>query len=300
MEKELGCRKPDFLIIGAGKAGTNALRNYLDQHPDISMSSRQEPNFFCSLARTCGETKGIRSWREYLATFDGAGAGQVLGEASPMYLYMPGTAEAIHSSVPDVKLIAMLRQPAERLFSRYMHLERIGRSAGMSLEDLWKEDSIWWTRRDLVREGFYYEHLKRYYDLFDRRQIAVFIYEEYRERPAIIYREICEFLEVDTAFVPELGVRLNQSGRIRSKFVDGIIGEEGVVKRVLRESMPGALEWVRRRPQIVKAIGLTRARILEKPSLDVDVRRRITERIYKKDIVALAPLIGRDLSGWLD
>src|SRR5690606_26127042 len=170
---------PDFLLIGAGKCGTTSLHYYLQQHPQIFMSAVKEPNFFAleqaqavnpeeDLQQFFHYPWAVKNLEAYKALFASAESNQLKGEASTMYLYMPEAPQRIKYYVPEVKLIAVFRQPAERLYSRYLHLARENRLPSRDFKDALDKTSIWWQRNDLVKEGFYYKHLSRYFYLFPK------------------------------------------------------------------------------------------------------------------------------------
>ncbi|EPZ44556.1 hypothetical protein N007_10785 [Alicyclobacillus acidoterrestris ATCC 49025] len=124
---------PNFLVIGAAKAGTTALYRYLSQHPEVFMPSIKEPNYFALANREVrfqgpGDDRTNRSsitrFADYQALFDEADGYQAVGEASPMYLYTADAANRIHDLIPNVKLIVILRDPVERAHSAYLHLRR--------------------------------------------------------------------------------------------------------------------------------------------------------------------------------
>ena len=126
---------PNFLIIGAAKSATTSLYEYLNQHPDIFMSRNKEPRFFALvdhpnrdrwLGRDLDDDpvwKGsIVNIDDYRALFDEVDGQVAIGEASPLYLaWSSHAAPAIQRHIPDAKLIACLRDPAERAFSHYCH-----------------------------------------------------------------------------------------------------------------------------------------------------------------------------------
>ena len=112
-------RLPDFIIIGAAKAGTTSLYALLERHPDVFMPVPKEPEFF---ARDDHYAKGIT---EYAALFEKAEPSQVVGEASTLYSLAPHfglTAERIKAHIPSVKLIYVLREPVSRAYSFYVQL----------------------------------------------------------------------------------------------------------------------------------------------------------------------------------
>ena len=109
---------PNFLVIGAAKAGTTSLYHYLRGHPQVFMSERKELNFF---VENDGWVKGT-SW--YERQFEGAGDAVAVGEASPNYSkhpVFPGVPERIAKLIPDVRLIYLIRHPIERMRSHYLH-----------------------------------------------------------------------------------------------------------------------------------------------------------------------------------
>ena len=129
---------PSFLIVGAQKSGTTSLYHYLSQHPQVFMSSVKEPNFFAFEGQQvdyrgpAGQPASINlysvtDWDDYQRLFADAGAAVALGEASTLYMAVPGTAERIRQRIPDVRIIAILRDPVDRAFSSYLHCRRTGR-----------------------------------------------------------------------------------------------------------------------------------------------------------------------------
>lgn len=120
---------PDFFVIGAARAGTTALYESLRGHPDIFLTPFKETNYF-SYAGTKLDVKGpgadfinnsITERSDYRAQFAAANPGQVLGEISPLYLFEPDAPRNIHDAVPNVRLIAVLRNPIEQAWSHFLY-----------------------------------------------------------------------------------------------------------------------------------------------------------------------------------
>ncbi|MDP6150009.1 MAG: sulfotransferase, partial [Gammaproteobacteria bacterium] len=168
---------PTFLVIGAPKCGTTSLYHYLDQHPDVYLSPVKEPQYFAFAGqqldfRGPGVTinNAVTELADYRKLFSGASVEKAIGEASALYLSVPGTAERIRAQIPDVRLIAILRRPADRAFSSYMHLIRDDRepmrdfAAALAAEEQRIADNwgFLWRYKQL---GRYYEQLKHYYDI---------------------------------------------------------------------------------------------------------------------------------------
>ena len=129
---------PNFLIIGAAKGGTTSLYAYLQQHPQVFMSSPKEPTFFGNEG-TDGlfngphdEDRGyhsrvITNFVDYSALFDRVTNEKAIGEASIYYVYLPEAPEQIRKYVPKAAMFAILRNPADRAYSAYLHVVRQAR-----------------------------------------------------------------------------------------------------------------------------------------------------------------------------
>ncbi len=129
---------PDFLVIGAPKAGTSALHAALAAHPQLFLSTPKEPKYFLTdgrpptraTQRGPGDAHSAREWiwhREgYERLFDAAPAGTLCGESTPFYLWDRGAHRRIAATVPDARLIAVVRDPIDRAYSNWMHLRADG------------------------------------------------------------------------------------------------------------------------------------------------------------------------------
>src|SRR3954466_5152112 len=156
---------PNFLVIGAAKGGTTSLYHYLGQHPDIYMSPMKEPNYFTDEDHLFGK-ESVRSRNEYERLFDGVKDEHAIGEATPRYLNAIDGIARIHADLPGVRLIATLRQPAERGYSAYLMRFTDSREF-QSPEDVLQPGNY------QFESGLYYPKLRRYFDTFPREQIKV-------------------------------------------------------------------------------------------------------------------------------
>ena len=128
---------PNFVVIGAAKAGTTALYWYLAEHPGVFMSPVKETNYFAYGLDAGGQLVygdpdvhrfPVKSLGAYEQLFENVGSAAVVGEASPIYLECPQAAARIRELLPAARIICSLRQPMERAYSDYlMHLRRRGR-----------------------------------------------------------------------------------------------------------------------------------------------------------------------------
>lgn len=304
--------RPNFLIIGAGKSGTTALYEYLAQHPQVFMSKVKETNFFELEGHDklsgydASDPEGffhypwsVTDRKAYFDLFKDAQAGQAIGEASPMYLYGKKAVHRIREELPDVKIIVVLRDPVDRLFSRFYHLVREGREPSPEFADALQKGNIWWKKNDLVQEGFYYTHLKKWYDNFPAEQIKVMLYDDLRKDPQAFVSEVYNFIGVNAEFNPDLDVEYNQSGRIKNKFKDRLIGQNGIIKRSVNAVFPQLVQWMKSNKKIRARYIEMQASNLEKPKLEKALRLQMINEIYKYEIENLQALIGRDLRKWM-
>ena len=303
MNKELF---PDFLIIGAGKSGTTSLDNYLKQHPGIFMSALKEPNFFAMENMDEAEKQKNPYYRRcitdiklYQQLFEDAQAGQIKGETSPMYLYNETAPARIKKYVPSAKLIAILRHPVERLYSRYMHLAREERLPTKEFSDALNRNTIWWERGDLVKEGFFGKNLKRYFDIFPKEQIRVYLHEDLKKKPQELANDIFDFLGVPAQVEIDSSVEYNKSGFKKSKLYDNLVGHNSVIKRSAKKILPNIYEKAKQNVQLQQLVNSIQNKNLASPKLDPVLRKKMLTEIYAKDIEDLQGLIDRDLSHWL-
>jgi hypothetical protein len=294
---------PNFIGIGAAKGGTTALHRYLRQHPQIFMSPRKELRFFpfenCPPDyRGPGDDADAASMtvrlEDYRDQFEGSDEYRARGEISPLYMYLPQSAERIRHHIPDAKLIAILRHPAERAFSHYLMLKRDGMETLGFEEALAAEDQrvadLWGHRWHYLRRGFYAAQLKPYFALFEREQLKVYLYEDYVSNPVGLMQDIFRFLGVEDSFVPDMSVRHNESKLARSRSLQVFLTEPRAAKNLLKTLVPA--RWSRHIGDRLRRQNLTR------PVLAPETRRRLTE-VYCEDIKELQEMLGRDLSHWL-
>jgi Sulfotransferase domain len=203
---------PDFLIIGAQKAGTTALYAYLRAHPAITGPPWKEVSFFDRHYRR-GESwyRGNFPNRLYLRRMRSrTGSEPLVGEASPSYLFHPLAPERAASLVPEVRLIALVRNPVDRAFSHYQHEVALGREPLSFEEALEREDERmegelermrdpryfshpWWNFTYLAR-GRYAEQLERWLAYFPRARLLALPSDDLLARPGESYRQVLEFL----------------------------------------------------------------------------------------------------------
>lgn len=315
-------RLPDFIIVGAAKAGTTSLYALLERHPDIFMPVPKEPEFF---ARDDHYAKGIT---EYAALFEGAEAGQVVGEASTLYSLAPHfglTAERIKAHIPSVKLIYVLREPVSRAYSFYVQLIKnyqnvtgdrqvhrrfeefiepeAHRKAAPRDKVLSSANAHLPDTPDLCLAGSdYLTQINAYLAHFPAEQILFLSFEDFVQDRARSVKKITDFLGVSTlepAVFSEQSVTRNVSKdhfddlalqsateRLRAKS-GGLWSLRKLLPKRVRESFKTAL--------LTKQASAHQAHI---PPPMRDETRRLLQARFAADHATIEALTGLDLSHW--
>ena len=185
--------KVNFIGIGVQKAGTSWLAEAMNEHPDIYIHPKKEAHFF-------NNKKFYIDKSHYERTFKNK-TEKIVGEITPAYISEKKVAEKIYKYNPDVKLIAILRDPTERAVSQYkmeMSRDTIEENSGLwdaFIRDLPKYGSI-------RKRGFYKEQIDRYYKYFDKNQILILEYKELNADPSLFIKKVFDFLLVESSFLP--------------------------------------------------------------------------------------------------
>jgi hypothetical protein len=209
----------DFLVIGAQKAGTTVLYEYLRRHPKLSLPNTKELHFFDNDANYSARL----DYYAYRKHFPRRVRGQLLGEVTPSYIYVETAIPRIWQYNRDIKLIALLRNPIERAFSQFAMKRRRGREEKDFRYCIEHERQLMhkslprYRTYSYVDRGFYSEQIRRISRHFGDDQILFLKYETFRESNRNVLEQIFEFLGVQSEDVPfeELSAgRRNTEGRI--------------------------------------------------------------------------------------
>jgi hypothetical protein len=289
---------PNFLVIGAAKAGTTALYWYLAEHPAVFMSRVKETNYFAYGVDERGRLIygdpdvhkfPVKSLAEYEALFADARDARAVGEASPIYLECPQAPARIRALLPDVRLICCLRQPVERAYADYlMYLWRRGRrfepARDLSADAVWaRPDSRW------MNVSRYHPQLARYYDTFPGDRIHVFLFDDLKRSTIEAVQGVYRFLAIDPCFEPDLETAHNVGGVPASRALESFLTHRGL-RSVVEPWIPRrAADWVRR----IRTRNMRKA-----PPLPPELRKELSSR-FREDILKTSGLIGRKLDHWL-
>lgn len=310
--------KPNYLIIGERRSGTTTLANYLTDHPEVFVHPRPDIGYFIDESirgrmnwldgepdeKAWEQAHSLEQYAELFATEQGHKA---IGEKSADYLFWRPAHQRISSFLPNAKLIAILRDPAERAWSHYWNEVGKGRE-NLSFGDALKAEPDRIAKSAYARDhlsyktrGYYHQSIGDILQLFQRDQLLVICLEQLIKEPIPTLQRVYQFLEVDPSRGLGLaGERFNINWTMiqRSWIKVPLIGraEEFVFKtanKVLRKltkdkdrtrHIQQVVFWPSRKPQAK----------LEKPVL---LLRQLREE-YQESIDHLEDLLGQDFS-WL-
>lgn len=292
-------RLPDFIMIGAAKAGTTTLYEYLCRHPQLFMCDPKEPEFF---ARPHVYERGL-DW--YASLFEGARPDQIVGEASTIYTnypFWPDPAPRIAQTVPRAKLIYVLREPVSRAYSAYAQEMKNKQFAG-------EFTAIPATFEKRLSEVAYYVdssdyklQMEQYLRHYPRQSLKVLLFEDLIADPGSVSRDVLDFLGADVS------VDLTEQGEVlanvaaaqmadysrgqlatRLKTVPGVTALKNVLPRSVRQK---GIDLLHKSP-----LGKKVHEAVTPPPMQPDTRRRLIEHFAPK-VDELERFLGIDLGVW--
>ncbi|SRR5581483_3112540 len=193
--------KLDFAIIGAQKSGTTALHYFLNRHRHVTFGDQQEIHFFDDDEIFTREPVDYATLH---AHYPRIGATTIAGDCTPSYLYHPRAAERISNYNWKIKLIVLLRHPAERAFAHWNMQRFKGREPFDFFEAVKQErqrltnaPSLVARRFAYVDRGFYARQLERYFKMFPREQMKIVKFEDFQDRQRETVDSIFAFLGLE-------------------------------------------------------------------------------------------------------
>ena len=297
-------RRPDFFIVGAVRSGTTAMKEYLQEHPEVFMPPiNLEPRFFGS---DFPGPRRFRDERSYLSLFAWARHERRVGEKSTHYLYSERAAAEIKAFQPSARIIIMLRNPVDAIYSLhgvrlyYGHESIADFESALEAEDgprrnddprvgVRPKDGGSFNYRDKVT---YTRQVRRFFETFGPEKVHVIIFDEFIGDTAGVYRDTLRFLDVSPRFQPVFR-KVNASRRARSRAVGRLLSNppQALLKFALRALPYGVLHGL-----LQGAAHLNRS-YEPLPPLGADLRRHLQAE-FLQEVERLSELLGRDLTHW--
>ena len=307
---------PNFLVIGVVKGGTTSLYDYLHQHPDVYMSPVKETNHFA--AKDMDHDNFSREYRldvtfdferyyasgmkehihighiddeqDYARLYANVNGEKAIGEISNSYAVCESAALEIKKSIPNAKIVIMLRNPITRMWSQYLMNLREGKTAQRDFvsevrNDLQMSNRGWGVTHLYHELGMYHQQILRYRELFGENQFKILIYEEYRDNPNAALKELFEFLEIDPDVSIDFSKKMNTASMPRFKRLNDFMVRTGALKTA--KNLLG-----RKARQSLKGLIYSNKNV---PKMDAVSRRYLVD-YYKNDVTQLSALLNKDLT----
>ena len=271
---------PTFVILGAAKSGTTSLWKGLQGHPDVFVSPTKEVHFFDDDANW---NQGVDRYRAF---FEGHRSERAVGEATPSYLATAAVPARMGSTVPEARLIAVLRDPVERAYSWYFHMRYYGWES-RSFDDAVAEELRtpgWDLEPRYLANGRYAEQLERFGEHFERSRILVELLDDLHAAPAPTFQRVLAHIGVDPHLASFPDVAENTFRAIRF---------EPLARKLMTDKVVRGPRMWRLMYRIFTNTGGTA------PPMNPRTERMLYEA-FAEDNERLAAWLGRDLPEWAD
>jgi len=290
-------RLPDFLIVGAPKCGTTTMHEILKQHSQIFLPTEKEIHFFDNNKNF---SKGINWYKNY---FKNIPQDKIAGDITPSYMYYDYAVKRIHETFgTNVKIIFMLRNPADRAFSEYSYNLSRGLIKEQNFEKALKLEFI---NKDLppfekryfsfISRGYYGYYIQIFFQYFPDKNLHFVLFEdEFLKDPEKCVKELQEFLGIKYE-------KLNTDLKSNTGFVphypgiNKLIYDPNPIRSVLKKMIP--VYTLRKEiKDLVKEINSNKK--AKQAKLSKEVKNNLLQEYYQRDIIETEKLISKDLSSW--
>lgn len=283
--------KLTFFLVGAPKAGTTSIYEYLRLHPEVYVPNIKEPNYFVDVGQNCPTADHIVRENDYWALFDKVTTEKAIGECSVSYMHSPDAAMRIRSEIGEAKIVMILRHPIERAFSHWLMDMREGLQKKEFLEAVY-EDML------CERKGFCYSHMyidcslyseaiKNYRQVFGEHNVKIVVYDDLKINLNAVVKEVFDFIGVDSSIRINVIKPQNEAAEPRNVLMAALF-HNMQLRVFLKKLIPKAL-----RKEI--------RGLIMKPATErrISPEERLALRTYfEADILATEELLERDLSTW--
>ncbi len=272
---------PNFLVIGAQRSGTTWLDQQLRHHPSIYLPEiRKEVHFFNRYYY-----RGLDWYQKFFPISKEASQYQWIGEITPNYMEYPEVPQLIYKHMPDCKLILILRNPADRLYSHYSHSIRN--------QNYQKSFNEFMQQSNTFTMGLYAEHLQRYLKYFPLDNFLILIFEETIVNPQLSLKKIAKFLSIDDRYFDEIDYTKKVNYSYRPRFAFAYSLARNAVSWLRKNDLDWVFNNAKKMGVSKKIFGVGQPI----PKLDTKLRKNLLSR-YEDNITDLEKMLGKDLSIW--
>jgi len=297
-------KKPNFFIVGAAKCGTTALHEYLDLHPKVCMAYIKEPSYF----NTDRRNRTYFKMSDYLKLYKNCSSHHIaIGEASAMYLTSSEALHNIYNFNKNAKIIVMLRNPIDMVYSRFGQLKYEVLEDQKNFEDAWNLQE----KREkghmvppncqepkLLRygpNGKLGEQLQRAYSIFPKEQIKVILLDDFIVNTRDVYLDVLSFLELEDDGRTDFP-KINEQKSFKVYWLQYILRcQPAIIRRFVNGIKP--IRFLK--DLIMNSLINWNNVKTQRPPLSEDFRKELAD-YFRDDVKELSKLLDRDLMHWVE
>jgi Sulfotransferase domain len=298
--------KVDFIGIGAAKCATSWAYKCLIEHPQVCGPLKKELHFFLQEKPPFSigleehskflYKKGISFYAKY---FNHCKKNSIKGEFSVSYIADPNAASLIKKHFPDIKIIAILRDPTKRAYSLYWFAKEFRlREKNATFEDALKNKSDAY-----IKSGMYYQQLKPYLNLFPRENIGIFFVDDLKKDPKEFIQKMYKFLDVNESYIPpSIDMKENAAKSTRFKVVkkiieSGVSGASNLFKKIHIYFIVDYLRKLNIENFIYTINNKINVKSFVKPPINPETEKKL-RKIFKRDIEMVEKITNKNLNNW--
>ncbi len=285
------------------------MATFLDGHPDIFMARKEMHVFGQDLH--FGRRFYRRDLQTYLSEFSAGYGRKRSGEASVWYLFSRTAASELKAFNPDARIIIMLRDPVEMMYSLFHEFRWDGNEHLASFDEALAAEperraGRLVTNRTYFAQGLIYrqaasfaDQVWRYLQVFGRQRVHVVIYDDFAENPEAAYKAVLRFLQLEP--VPDqtgFGA-VNGCKSVKSRLLQRLLGDQRVRSAAITLGRKLPKPLFRALQAAEEKVWRLNTRAAKRPALDPELRNRLTAE-FEAEVERLSEILGRDLSCWLD
>ena len=288
--------KIDIMIIGAQKAGTTSLKNYLGEHPELQTHPQKEFGYFWDDDEfNHGFEKAKKKY------FSGNSSSKKKVAKNAILFNSEKGLLRLREHNPDCRIILSLRNPVERTYSAYQMEHNYGslKSDFSEMKDVIDNplpSNIDWRYDFLIGMSLYHKHIAALWEIFPKEQVSIVLYDELRDNPKTLLKNLYAACAVSTSFIPDLSKKYNVTQKVQShlysRLVRRLLRNNNPVKKMAQFVLPDNSNY-----KVGDALRNINKSKNSPDEMTAEMRTFLIE-YFKPFNAELQKLIGHDLSNW--
>jgi len=293
-------RKIDLFIVGAQKAGTTSLFNYLKEHPLIEGHISQELSYFINDDEY---KKGCSfMFKKYYNKYNKNNKSILIAKNAGLYVNETAI-KRLHNHNKDCKIVYILREPVSRTISSFLMEKNSGWLKNDFKElpnEIKKHENGKYSLmyKLFINQSLYLKHLTTIYKYFNKENVYIYLFDDFKTQPIKIYKDIIKKLNIDIDFTPNFKIIYNQQKSVKSEnfesFLHKFRKENNIIKRLVKKLIPYKI-FIKVSNYILK---LNRQESTKNKFLIDSKTVEFLKDFYKKYNDELSQFCGIDLTFW--